>query len=131
MLKNDDDEKSLVEWGTELLTEMSHTAALMDEAHSSQRFTETIASQQAKLVDPSLTPSAQVLKVMTTENLNYGQFVMQQAKQHKNTLLADPMNPVMVDKLKAMQSRSLEEQRSIEASDTTDFDTYLADYMAS
>lgn len=131
LLKNDDEEKSLVEWGTELLTEMSHTAALMDEAHSSKRFAETIASQQAKLADPALTPSAQVLKVMTTENLSYGEFVMQQAEQHKSTLLSEPMNPVMVDKLKTMQSHSLKEQRSIEASDKTDFDTYLADYMAS
>lgn len=130
LLKNDK-EKSLVEWGTELLAEMSHTANLMDEAHDSERFSETIAAQQAKLMDSSLTPSAQVLEVMKTENLSHGAFIMRQAEKHRKALLSEPMNPLMADKLKTMQNSSIQEQRDIEAADKVDFDTYLADYMAS
>lgn len=130
-LINNDQEVSLASWGTELLKEMASTASLLDEVYACQRFSDSINTQQAKLDNAELTPSAQVLKVMQEQDLNYGEFVMQQAELHKQTLLAEPINTAMATKLTAMQSDSLQQQRDIEAADTCDFDTYLEEYMAS
>lgn len=130
-LIRNDEEVSLLNWGSSLLKEMQHTASLLDEAHASKRFSHSITEQQAKLDNVELTPSAQVLKVMREQNLNYGEFVMQQAEQHKQTLLAEPIGAEMAEKLTAMRSQSLQQQLDIEASDACDFDTYLEEYMAS
>ena len=68
---------------------------------------------------------------MTDNNLSYGEFVMQQAEQHKDTLLSESISADMATKLTVMAKESIERQRQIEAADSVDFDTFLADYFAS
>jgi glutamate--cysteine ligase len=129
-LLKDDQEIALHQWGSELLLEMQQTAALLDEAYGSTNYVQSVQEQQKKLDNPELTPSAQVLKVMREQNLSHSEFVMQQAKLHKQTLLSDLIDQNMEVKLRDMQGDSLQEQREIEAADSQDFDSYLAEYMS-
>lgn len=129
-LIRDDQEVSLQSWAAELMAEMEQTASLMDDAANSQLYTQAVAAQTAKLANPELTPSAQILAAMRAGNLNHGEFIMQQAEHHKETLLSQPLCPERFAELERISAESLQEQREIEASDKVDFDTYLADYMA-
>ncbi|EAR61179.1 glutamate--cysteine ligase [Neptuniibacter caesariensis] len=130
-LIHNDEEQLLAEWGFELLAEIGKTASLLDGYLSGTRYTEAVAVQAEKLGNPELTPSAQILAVMREQNLNHGEFVMQQAEAHKQTLLSEPVSTVMAETLAKLSKSSLEEQAEIEAADQDDFDTFLANYMAS
>lgn len=127
----DEEERSLVEWGNELLDQVQLTADLMDQVSNSTRYSSSVISQRKKLEDSTLTPSAQILKQMTDKNLSYGEFVMQQAEQHKETLLSESISADMAARLTAMAEESKARQQQIEAADSIDFDTFLADYFAS
>ncbi|WP_415889620.1 glutamate--cysteine ligase [Neptuniibacter sp. SY11_33] len=129
-LINNDQAVTLKDWGIELLTEMEKTAALFDQAHGNSQFSEAIKAQKAKLLDPELTPSAQVLKDMQEQNFDHGDFVMQQAQRHKEALLSEAPSTEMAAMLEELSQSSLVEQQQIEAADQPDFDAYLADYMA-
>ena len=86
--------------------------------------------QKEKLLDPALTPSAQVLATMQEEGLNHGQFIIRQAQKHKDSLLAEASAADMEAMLVQMSQDSLSEQQQIEAAEQPSFDAYLADYMA-
>lgn len=126
----DDQERSLQDWGQELLQEIGKTAELLDQINATDHYSASVSAQADKINNSDLTPSAMVLNQLKGNDLSYGAFVMQQAEQHKLTLLKESMSPEMAEKLEAMRLNSLQEQREIEASDNTDFDTYLAQYMA-
>jgi len=121
---------SLQQWGLELLAELEETAALFDQAHQSDRFSQTVQQQKEKLLDPALTPSAQVLATMQEEGLNHGQFIIRQAQKHKESLLAEASSADMEAMLVQMSQDSLSEQQQIESAEQPSFDAYLADYMA-
>jgi glutamate--cysteine ligase len=129
-LIKDDQHISLHQWGSDLLSEIQQTAVLFDEANGCTRYSASVQAQQKKLDDPELTPSAQVLNAMRTQNLSHGEFVMQQAKLHRETLLSTPIDQAMQIKLAAMRGNSLQQQQDIEAADQKDFDSYLTEYMA-
>ncbi|MGH1462325.1 MAG: glutamate--cysteine ligase [Neptuniibacter sp.] len=124
-------EKPLTDWGHELLDQVQITARLLDRISKTERYSNTVTVQRDKLNDSSLTPSARVLQQMTEQKLGYGEFVMQQAEQHKKILMDEPLSGLVESKLNAIRDNSLEKQRTIEASDTLDFDTFLSDYFAS
>ena len=116
-LINNDQTVTLKDWGIELLAEMAKTAALFDQAHNSSQFSAAIKAQKAKLLDPELTPSAQVLKEMQDQNFDHGDFVMQQAQRHKETLLSEAPSSEMAAMLEELSQSSLVEQQQIEAAD--------------
>ncbi|MCP4597326.1 glutamate--cysteine ligase [Neptuniibacter sp.] len=126
-----DEEVSLQTWGQQILDQIRSTAALLDKLSGNSQFTDSVDLQQAKLDNSDLTPSAQILQQMQEQKLSHGQFVLQQAEKHMQDLLQQALPPVVKDRLTAMTFNSLEEQRQIEATDETDFDTYLAQYLAS
>ena len=130
-LINDGGEISLQDWGKSLLEQISNTADLLDKTDGEPRYQQAIAAQLAKLDNPDLTPSAQVLKAMQESNLDYNDFIMQQNKLHRAALLEGSKPSEMQETLHNMVSDSLAQQAEIEAGDDKDFDTYLADYLAS
>lgn len=127
----DEQEKPLTEWGSELLDQVQLTATLLDRVSDSQRYSNTVEKQRNKLKDSSLTPSAQVLQLMTDNNWGYGEFVMHQADLHKETLMSQPLPEEVEKQLSKITQDSIAQQLQIEATDNVDFDTFLAEYFAS
>ena len=121
-------EKTLQEWGNELLSGMSQVANILDLATNDQRYTKALAEQQAKLDSPELTPSAQVLAVMQQEELSWLEFAGELSKKHQKVLSADNLNHNSETfSLAAQQSFSA--ALEIKRDDRHSFDEYLLSYQ--
>jgi glutamate--cysteine ligase len=129
-LQRKDDEIELIQWGYELLEKIQLTANMMDTVDGSTRYSDSITAQRAKLDNPALTPSAQVLAALQQNGISYEQFVLQQSAKHRDTLLGHQLSEQGSQYLAQQAVESVQEQTEIEASDTQDFDQYLAEYLA-
>ncbi|MDI3325093.1 glutamate--cysteine ligase [Pontibacterium granulatum] len=130
MLQRKDDKIELTRWGHELLDKIQLTADMMDQVDGSSRYSASLSAQRSKLDDPSLTPSAQVLKALQDDQLSYEQFVLQQSAAHRETLLQHTLSEEAGSYLQRQAEESLQEQAEIEARDNQDFDQFLAEYLA-
>ncbi|MDO6565009.1 glutamate--cysteine ligase [Amphritea sp. 1_MG-2023] len=130
MLTKDNQSISVPEWGQLILTDIEKTAQLLDQVAGDSRYSAAVAAQQAKLDDPHLTPSAQILQQMKSTGLGYQAFILQQSRQHRDTISRIGLETEQQLHFDSLSLSSTAEQQQIEASDTTDFDTYLANYLA-
>jgi glutamate--cysteine ligase len=131
LLERGDSTVALTTWGRELVAQMHPIAQALDAALDTRAYTQALAHAQHLLDHPENTPSARVLQ--SIQNAYQGSFVAfaraQSLKTHTQ-LLAQPLSaPQSADF--AQQSRdSVAEQARIEAADTLDFDSYLAQYLS-
>ncbi len=125
-----DGERTLAEWGYDILGMVSQTATVMDRNAHGNNFAEAIAAQHAKLEDPALTPSAQILQHLRREQTSHSDFSLAQSRAHRELLMQTPLSPERLAYFSRLVSGSLEEQAQIEASDEMDFDHFLASYLA-
>lgn len=130
MLTKDNQPITVPEWGSQILSDIRKTAAVLDKVAGDSRYTDAVCAQQAKLDDPSLTPSAQILEQMKTSGLSYEAFILQQSRQHRETITRMGLDAKQQQYLDDLSLSSIAEQQQIEMSDTIDFDTYLANYLA-
>jgi glutamate--cysteine ligase len=79
--------------------------------------------------DPSLTPSARMLDIMSTQGIPFFRFAMNQSIAHKGYFDEHPLLPDQLAEYEALARASLEEQARLEADDDVDFDTFLARYL--
>lgn len=114
--------------GMTILDQIERTAQVLDEANETQRYTQSVALQREKMKAPELTPSAQVLASLRQHGGSYQDWVTELSQQHRNTLLAEPLQPELKARLISEAQASLLEQASIEASDNLSFDDFLAAY---
>lgn len=126
-LKIDDSSKNLRQWGLELIEELTPIAKLLDQSQSTNQFLPALKQQKLKLLDDSLTPSAQVLHTLKEKNLEFSELTLQQAKQHKK-ILSEPLGEKIRTHWQATAQTSLEKQAQIERSDNISFKEYLARY---
>lgn len=114
-----------------LLERLLPVCELLDAADSeAAKFTNSWRNQLAKVKDPSLTPSAQVLKL----SLEEGGFVpamLKLAKEQLSSLTSRPINKERQESLNKLSVQSLAKQAALEAEEQIDFDTFLANYFAS
>lgn len=126
-LKIDCSSKNLRQWGLELIEELTPVAKLLDQAQATNQFVSALKQQKLKLLDDSLTPSAQVLHRLKEQELEFSELTLQQAKQHKKTL-SEPLGKKVRTHWQAMAQTSLEKQVQIERNDEISFKEYLARY---
>lgn len=126
-MQTEQGEKHLRQWGVDLLQELLPVAQLLDNSHHSNQFVPALKQQRLKLIDDSLTPSAQVLNQLKEQKLEFAQFSLQQSKKHKNSL-SEPLSPKVQQHWQALAQHSLAQQTQIEQSDQLSFTDYLANY---
>ena len=118
---------SLHDWALELTEDMSLLAKQLDEQLDVSQYQLALSEMKKRILDPSLTPSAQILAIMKQEKLSYRELMLKQAQQ---------MHGIHMQPLSAQESvywhdlaeNSLEKQRIAEAQDTMGFDEYLMQY---
>ncbi len=131
MLETPAGDRSLVDAGTELLSHIKLTAAVLDQDHEGTPYADAVEAQQLKINDSALTPSAQVLKALKETGLNHTEWLLAQSAQHRETLLKTPLDKNTLGRLTLQAQESLKAQKRIEANDTESFDQFLAHYLAS
>jgi glutamate--cysteine ligase len=121
----------LREWGFALCEAMLPVAQLLDEARpSSQGYTRALAIQRRKLVDPSITPSAQVLARVVDGGESFFGFAMTQAKLARDFFHAQPMSGTRREFFEHLAVESHDEQRELEAAPAEPFADHVARYLA-
>lgn len=111
--------------GNCLLDDLQLTAGLLDRLHKTSRYSDAVTSQQAKIDNPELTPSAQVVHELKSLDCEYHDWVLNKSLEHSKNLKTFKTNKKIQLKLEQMTKASFEELQKIEAADTISFDEYL------
>jgi glutamate--cysteine ligase len=130
-LQRDDQAVSLQTWAQELLDAIQPLAALLDQSQGGDAHTASLALQQAKLNDPSLTPSAQVLAELRERGESFAQFALRHSRVHAEHLRSQPLNAAEQATFSASVSESLAAQQRIEQEPAGSFEDFVAAYQAS
>ena len=124
-------ETSLVQWGRELLEQMSGPAELLDQHSQSQRYSAALAKQLAKMDNPDLTPSARVLREMKSDFNSFYEFARSWSMRHSENLsngnAASEHNDAFFTDI-AASSHARAEQ--LEQESTGSLEVYLDEYFA-
>ena len=120
----------LRDWGMEILLEMDMLCELLDEVHGSSRYKDALETQVARMQDPDLTPSAQVLREMEERKEGFFHFAFRQAHNHLAYFKSLPRDERRFDALEKESIESLEKQWARKSDDTVSFEQFLADYLA-
>lgn len=128
MLLQADGERSLRDWGGELLKAMAPVAKQLDTAHQSNDYSAVLSTMQMRLSDASSTPAATMLREMDENGETYYGMAMRKACEQREYFCARPPSPETLAKYALLAEKSIERQAEIEASDTLPFDEFLANY---
>lgn len=130
LLDDSEQQVLMTTWAKNLLGECHEVAGLLDQAHNTNDYANSVADAVARVDDPGRTPSAQVLQAMENNNIPFFRFSMSQAEHLKQQFLQTPMAASKVADFKAESAASLARQKAVEAADTQSFDEFLIDYLA-
>ncbi|KIH80941.1 glutamate--cysteine ligase [Pseudomonas batumici] len=119
------------EWASELLEKIAPLAALLDSSHGGDSHSKALDEQFAKVQDPSLTPSAQVLASMTQHKESFAQFSMRQSLAHAEFFRSQPLSPQEQTGFEEAARQSLAQQAELEQNEVGDFDVFVGSYQAS
>jgi glutamate--cysteine ligase len=122
---------AMAEWARELLDSMQGLCEMLDHGELARPYSSALEQQRAKIDDVERTPSARLLAEMRQTGESFFQLALRMSNLHKDYFLGlYPPNESRLGEFAAEARDSLDAQRSIEAADNTDFDTYLAHYLA-
>jgi len=122
---------TLTQWASELLEGIGKVADLLDQAHGGDAHAQALASQQAKVDDVSLTPSAQVLARMNEHQEGFVAFSLRQSRAHAETFRETPLDVATQQVYESTARDSLLEQSRLEQEEVGDFDLFVSAYQAS
>lgn len=126
-------ERELKEWATAMCTDMQPLAELMDQGSSQGSqglYTKALAEQLEKISDPDKTPSARVLAEMQNSGVSFHELSLATAQAHSEYFQALHLSADKAEHFASIATKSHTEQKSLEAADRIDFDTYLKRYFA-
>ena len=131
-LRRDGDSVSLRDWAEEITDGVLGIAEMMDADSDRSDYTAAARAQQALVRDPDATPSARILQDLKDEQTGFFRYALKRAQEHKAYFQA--LETLSAEKQSAFEEEaraSLARQAEIEASDSVDFETYLAGYYES
>lgn len=119
---------TFTDWANNLLHAMRPIAELLDELTGEQLYSSSWQTQQGKVNNAELTPSAQVLQALQKNKLSYKQFAMQQSQHWHQHFVSKKLPTATRQYFSELAKHSLAQQSSIEQTDAMSFDDYLANY---
>ncbi len=131
MLERQHQPIALTDWAKELFEALQPCAELLDKAYATQEHQQALTDQFKKVENVELTPSAQVLAHMRANQQSFTQFAVAQSKKHAQWLRERPLAKNEQQEFEEYAQKSIAKQAAIEAKDTGDFASYVADYMQS
>lgn len=116
----------LRDWAGATLREVQQVAALLDQVSDTSVHVAATAAQEAKVQDAALTPSARVLERMRELKTGYFRFAMNQSLANSDYFRAKTLSLDRLEEFRKMTTQSVSDQQSMEAADTLEFSSYLA-----
>lgn len=130
-LMDDGRERSLKDWGGEILANVRAIAELIDRGEDRGDYAQAVDAQAEVLDDPEATPSARVLEELRQNKMGFFRYAMANAEGHKAYF--SEIEPLEGERLRLYEDEareSIERQKKIEAADDLSFEEYLANYYS-
>ena len=118
-------------WADEMLDKVSGVAAVVDRSDGGDSYGQAVLQMRELFQEPDATPSARLLNELRREGVGFFDYACAVAQKHKD-YFGDitPLSPERVNEFADEASRSIAQQREIEASDKITFDEYLSNYFS-
>ncbi len=123
-------QRNMIEWSVELLEHCMEMAKILDGDNATTTYQNAVASQQTKVDDPSLTPSAQILSEMKAQNIPFFRFAMNCGIEHRESFAEQELSQQLQSVFNQQVIDSHHQQQTIEAADKQSFSEFLTDYLA-
>ena len=120
----------LTKWGLELFLKLEDIASLFDSTLGGDQYRQALSEQRMKLEDPNQTPSAKIVAQLLDSNEPFFTLAMHMAEHTKQATRHHQLSQRIINQYSNIAIQSIEEQETIENTDTIDFDTFLAQYFA-
>lgn len=117
-------------WAQEILQGSDACAELLDQAKGGNAYRQALSLQLAKLENPELTPSARVLRDMTSAQQSFYAHTLALAEQHRAYFATRPLAEKDYAEFAQMSAQSLHKQTELETQQQLNFDEYLESYYA-
>jgi len=114
----------------ELVDAIMGTANLLDAAHDSFEYSSAVYAQQAKINDPKLTPSGQIMELINAGG-EFVDVVKEQADKHQIHFASLDKDEEFHKRLVELAAISLQQQKELETADELGFDEFLEQYNKS
>jgi len=121
---------ALQDWGQELLEKIAPVAALLDKQAGGDAHRQSLQMQREKLLNPDLTPSAQVMRAIRAAGNSFPRFALTQSQLLAAQFRARPPGAKDQQRFEQMAQASIAEQEAMEASQQGSFDEFIADYRS-
>jgi glutamate--cysteine ligase len=131
LLNDQGSEKSVKVWGNEIFTELREVALCLDKANDTDKYSQAVIREQAKLENSELTPSAQLVDLVKQEGMSFSEYSLDTAKRYRESVLAKDYEIFDEKYFVDCAKKSHQEQRNIEDGDTVGFDQFLTEYFES
>lgn len=128
MLESLDGEVSLQQWGTSILETLQPIAQWLDSDRETALYMPALAEQQARLDDPSLTPSAQLIDGIRKTG-SFFEHSQAMSRRHDKALRNAPQDEAVMAQLSDLVEQSRQKQADMEADSQGDFEDFLAAYL--
>jgi glutamate--cysteine ligase len=116
------------DFAQQLLSDLQPLAETMDSLRADNRHQRSLELQLAKVADSALTPSAQVLQMMTDEKLSFTEFAQHQSLKWQAHFLAENLSADKQALFEELAANSLAAQKALEKASKQDFAAYLSEY---
>ncbi|HEU0096114.1 MAG TPA: hypothetical protein VFQ52_06645, partial [Rhizomicrobium sp.] len=128
-LERDGRQLPLASWAHEILDGMVGLCELLDAGDPTRPYTTALRLQQEKVADVDRTPSARLLRELTTTGDSFFDLGLRMSRTHKEYMLSLPANDGRLAEFTAEASESTEKQLALEANQTGTFEAYLDDWF--
>lgn len=126
-LERDGKKVKLKDAAHELLEAVGNIAKVLDTAHETFDYSSAIYAQQAKVDDPELTPSGQLMSSIA-QGEDFLDISYDQAQLQKRHFASIGIDPEFSEKMQREATESLARQQKMEASSEQSFASYLKAY---
>lgn len=121
---------ALRDWGLELLQKIMPIAVALDEEQDTNEFVASLNTQKDKLLNPDLTPSAQVLAAIRIHENSFDAFALAQSEKLAQAFMSRPLSHDERVAFEHLAQDSLNAQAEIERNQTGGFDEFINDYRS-
>lgn len=128
MLNRNGEAITLTEWMTQMFTEMSEIATLLDD-NVSQDYQNTLTKWLAAVHQPELTLSGQVMSQLLETKIDHGCWVKNLAKKYHKSLNDKVLPEDVLLRYQEAAHASLVKQQQMELNSTQSFESFLEDYF--
>ncbi|MBV0933952.1 glutamate--cysteine ligase [Marinobacterium weihaiense] len=130
MLHGPEGEQPREQLAHRILDKVTRTARMLDDIEGGQCYSQAVEAQRAKVDQPDLTPSAQVLAALRDSGQSHSQWVLAMSRRHR-ARTAPLLQEEYARQLQQAARTSLAAQAALEAEPTVPFTDFLAEYIAS